>query len=251
MCGHHAAVGQRAGTHRDINAFLDKINAAIIKHQAKLQPGMGRHECGKARDYVEPGKSDGRANAQTAAKCRTCNARCRLCLFGSVQRRLGSFVKDTASVSEYRRPRRPGEQAHAKPALQLRHGLRNSGLPLSKDPGGCGAALKLVANTLFGIQVTAMAELLGRMSALGLDSAQAVELLGETPVLSMAAKSAAGLMLAGKTDPMFPVDLVAKDFGYAIAGDMPVAAAALRVFARAQADGLGDRNLTAVSALYR
>jgi 3-hydroxyisobutyrate dehydrogenase len=50
---------------------------------------------------------------------------------------------------------------------------------------GKGAALKLIANTLFGIQVTAMAELIGRMSALGLDPAQAIELLGETPLLSM------------------------------------------------------------------
>jgi 3-hydroxyisobutyrate dehydrogenase len=117
---------------------------------------------------------------------------------------------------------------------------------------GKGAALKLIANTLFGIQVTAMAELIGRMPMLGLDPAKAVELLGETPLLSMGAKGAAGLMLADKRDPMFPVELVAKDFGYAI-GDahMPVADAALSVFEAATKAGLGDSNLTAVSALYK
>jgi 3-hydroxyisobutyrate dehydrogenase len=124
---------------------------------------------------------------------------------------------------------------------------------LYAGPVSSGAALKLIANTLFGIQVAAMAELIGRMPNLGLDPVAAVELLGQTPLLSMAAKGAAGLMLAAKHDPMFPVDLVAKDFGYAI-GDtpssMPVAAATLGVFERADEAGLGDRNLTAIATLY-
>jgi 3-hydroxyisobutyrate dehydrogenase len=118
---------------------------------------------------------------------------------------------------------------------------------------GKGAALKLVANTLFGIQVTAIAELIGRMPALGLDSAQAIELLGETPLLSLGAKGAAGLMLAGKHEPMFPIELVAKDFGYAIGGSpeaMPVSNAALTVFERAKAVGLATSNLTSVGNLY-
>jgi 3-hydroxyisobutyrate dehydrogenase len=119
---------------------------------------------------------------------------------------------------------------------------------------GSGAALKLIANTLFGIQVVTMAELLGRMPSFGLDPAKAVELLAETPLLSMGAKGAAALMLADKRDAMFPVELVAKDFGYAIGGaphHMPVASAALSVFDAAIGKGLADANLTAVSALYR
>jgi 3-hydroxyisobutyrate dehydrogenase len=118
---------------------------------------------------------------------------------------------------------------------------------------GKGAALKLIANTLFGIQVTALAELIGRIPALGLDPAKTIELLGETPLLSMGAKGAAGLMLAGKHDPMFPVELVAKDFGYAIGGvpeAMPIANAALEVFERAKASGLAGLNLTSITKLY-
>jgi 3-hydroxyisobutyrate dehydrogenase len=124
---------------------------------------------------------------------------------------------------------------------------------LHVGPVGQGAALKLIANTLFGIQVAAMAELLGRMPALSLDPATALSLLAETPLLSAAAQGAAGLMLAGKDAPMFPVELVAKDFGYAIgesAGAMPIASAAASVFASAIAQGLGDLNLTAVRQLY-
>jgi 3-hydroxyisobutyrate dehydrogenase len=118
---------------------------------------------------------------------------------------------------------------------------------------GSGAALKLIANTLFGIQVAAMAELLGRMPALGLDPAHATALLGETPLLSLGAKGAVALMLVGKHDPMFPVDLVAKDFGYAICAQpsaMPVSAAALAVFERAEQQGLSNANLTSVATLY-
>jgi 3-hydroxyisobutyrate dehydrogenase len=138
--------------------------------------------------------------------------------------------------------------AAATPILSVMGGKQ-----LHAGPVGSGAALKLIANTLFGIQVTAMAELLARAATLGLDPTVTIDLLAETPLLSMGAKGAAGLMLANKQDPMFPVALVAKDFGYAI-GDagvhMPVATAALAVFDRAVEAGLGEANLTAVSSLY-
>ena len=125
---------------------------------------------------------------------------------------------------------------------------------LHAGPVGAGAALKLVANALFGVQVALVAELLGRLPALGLEPALALELLGQTPVLSLAAKGASALMLAGRDDPLFPVDLVAKDFDYALqsaADAMPLTAAAADVFARAVDAGLGNRNLTVVERLYR
>jgi 3-hydroxyisobutyrate dehydrogenase len=125
---------------------------------------------------------------------------------------------------------------------------------LHAGPTGAGAALKLIANTLFGIQVAAVGELLGRMGHFGLDPAATVELLGRTPLLSPAAKGAAGLMLADAHDPLFPVELVAKDFAYAI-GDgadmMPLARAALAVFEQALDSGLGARNLTVIAQHYR
>lgn len=128
------------------------------------------------------------------------------------------------------------------------------GTQLHAGPVGSGAALKLIANTLFGVQVAAVAELLGRMPALGLDPAIAIDLLGTTPLLSPAAKAAAALMRTSTHDTMFPVELVAKDFGYAV-GDaaqaMPVADAARSVFAQAIVNGLADANLTAVAQLYR
>ena len=120
-------------------------------------------------------------------------------------------------------------------------------------PAGTGAALKLVANALFGVQVALVAELFGKMRSLGLAPAAAFDLLGQTPVLSPAAKGAGSLMLAGRNDPLFPVELVAKDFGYVLgeqAATMPVTLAAAQLFDRALARGLGDANLTAVARLY-
>jgi 3-hydroxyisobutyrate dehydrogenase len=124
---------------------------------------------------------------------------------------------------------------------------------LHAGPAGSGAALKLVANALFGVQVAAVAELLARMGELGLDTSSAVSLLAETPVLGAAAKAAAGLMLAGRHDAMFPVDLVTKDFAYLVQDRpdaVPLSSATLAVFHRAQAAGLGAKHLTAVSTLY-
>ncbi|MEM1089027.1 MAG: NAD(P)-dependent oxidoreductase [Pseudomonadota bacterium] len=124
---------------------------------------------------------------------------------------------------------------------------------LHAGPTGAGTALKLLANTLFGIQVAAVAELLNRSRELGLDPQRSFAQLGETPVMSPAAKGAAGLMLAGRHEPLFPVELVAKDFSYAIgshAATLPVSNAAAAVFAGALGAGMGDDNLTTVARLY-
>jgi 3-hydroxyisobutyrate dehydrogenase len=121
---------------------------------------------------------------------------------------------------------------------------------------GSGAAVKLIVNAMFGIQVAAMAELLGFAARAGLDPAKALEILGSTPVASPAAKLAGQGMLAKNFSPMFPVELVAKDFGYALdaASDahslMPLTQSTHGVLKNALADGLGEQNLTAVAQLY-
>jgi len=140
-----------------------------------------------------------------------------------------------------------GEAARAEPVLAAMGGKR-----LYVGAVSSGAGLKLVANVLFGVQVSAVAELVARMPAFGLDPDAAIALLAQTPLLSPAAHGAAGLMLAGKHEPLFPVALVAKDFGYAIGGAgerMPVASAALGVFDRAIGQGLADMNLTAIATI--
>lgn len=117
---------------------------------------------------------------------------------------------------------------------------------------GAGASLKLIANTLFASQVALVAELFFRARSFGLEPATTINLLAATPLMSQGTQAAAGLMLAEKDDPMFPVELVHKDLGYAIADvEMPMAKAAQDVFARAAERGLAGANLTAVHRLYQ
>ena len=144
-----------------------------------------------------------------------------------------------------------GVLAQAEPVLKTMGGaVHHAG------PTGAGAAIKLGVNALFGIQVAAMAEILGLLSANGLDRARAAEIIGATPVASPAAKGAAASMLAAAYQPMFPVELVEKDFGYihaagAAGAGTPMADAARAVMLKAMAKGLGEKNLTSLAELYR
>jgi 3-hydroxyisobutyrate dehydrogenase len=121
---------------------------------------------------------------------------------------------------------------------------------------GSGAATKLMVNALFGIQLAAMAELIGFAKKSGFEVAKLVEIVGATPVCSPAAKIAAGGMLAGNFAPMFPIDLVAKDFSYvertatSLSADMPIAKATATAFGKAIASGLAAENITAIAKLY-
>ncbi len=121
---------------------------------------------------------------------------------------------------------------------------------------GNGMAIKLIVNALFGLQVAAVAELLALGEALGVPKQNGADILGETPVLSPAAKGAAAAMVARAFAPMFPIDLVEKDFGYVAAtagaagAAVPLSEAARAVFAKARAAGYGGDNITGVAQLY-
>jgi 3-hydroxyisobutyrate dehydrogenase len=123
-------------------------------------------------------------------------------------------------------------------------------------PAGAGATLKLVVNTLFGTQVAAIAELLGLLRGAGCDQATMAEILSSLPVTSLAAKGALSLMLAQSDAPLFPIDLVEKDFAYTLAEAdkssvaLPVTQAVHARFAKAKARGLARSNITAIARLY-
>lgn len=121
---------------------------------------------------------------------------------------------------------------------------------------GAGALTKLATNALLGIQVTAIAELIGMLHRAGADAAKIMGVIATTAVWSPYAQRAIGGLLSGEAPVMFPVELVEKDFGYALeaAGSpdaAPTIAAARSVFQRGIAEGLGDANLTSVVKLFR
>ena len=121
-------------------------------------------------------------------------------------------------------------------------------------PVGGGAAMKLIVNASFAAQVAQAAESLALARALGLDAA--ADVLKALPVTSPAAAGALDAIGAGAFDPLFPIDLVAKDLRYAEATaeragrSVPITAAARAVYERAQRGGHGGLNVTGVARLY-
>jgi 3-hydroxyisobutyrate dehydrogenase len=121
---------------------------------------------------------------------------------------------------------------------------------------GQGMAMKLAVNTLFGIQVAALAELLGMLSKDGITPAKAMECLGDLPVLSLAAKGAGSLMVSQNHAPLFPIDLVEKDFRYvtqtaqSLEATIPTSNAVMDIYRTAIAQGHGSENITGVVQLF-
>ncbi len=121
---------------------------------------------------------------------------------------------------------------------------------------GAGSIVKLMVNGLFGVQLAVAAELLGFAKASGIDVAGASEAIGATPVCSPAVKLAIGAMQAGGFAPMFPIDLVEKDFGLlaqdaeTLGTSLPLSAATRSVYAKAKEQGFAGDNITGVAQLY-
>ena len=116
--------------------------------------------------------------------------------------------------------------------------------------------VRLAVNALFGVQLAALGELMGFIQQVGLDQSTAVQILTATPVCSPAAKLAAESMQARKFSPLFPIELVEKDFAYILetalthGAKVPLAGAVQKVFNKAIEKGFGKDNITGVAQLY-
>ena len=121
---------------------------------------------------------------------------------------------------------------------------------------GSAALTKLAVNSLYAIQIAALGELLGMIGREGFDTAKIAEVLTSTPSASPAVKLAAGAMLARNFAPLFPVELVEKDLGYAgeaastVHAETPMVKAARAVYQQAIEKGFGGDNITGVAQLY-
>lgn len=120
---------------------------------------------------------------------------------------------------------------------------------------GSAALAKLTTNTLMGIQVTALSELIGILKRSGADVQRLLEAVAKTPAWSPLAGRVSGLMLASDFTPQFPIDLIEKDFSYILqtAGSnefAPTIAATRAVFRSAIERGLAKDNMTGVVKLF-
>lgn len=122
-------------------------------------------------------------------------------------------------------------------------------------PLGSGAIVKLSTNALLGIQVTALAELIGLLKRSGTDVDLALNAISSTAAWSPAAGNITCSMLAENFAPQFTIELIEKDFGYTLeaAGAnkaLSMIAAARGVFQTAKDRGFGAENMTSVARLY-
>lgn len=123
-------------------------------------------------------------------------------------------------------------------------------------PVGSGMVMKLAVNATFGVQVAAFAEILGMVRKSGVDLARAVEVLGGLPTTSPALKMAMGHITSRTFAPLFPINLVEKDFRYVVESSklvnapLPTSSAVWDVFAEAKRKGYGDDNISGVAQLF-
>jgi 3-hydroxyisobutyrate dehydrogenase len=142
----------------------------------------------------------------------------------------------------------------AETLMQVQTVLTAAGMATIHHVGatGQGMAMKLAVNALFGIQVAALAELLAMLSKNGLSPEKAMKCLGDLPVLSPAAKGAGGLMVSQNYAPLFPIDLVEKDFRYvtqtaqSLKATLPTSIAVMNTYRAAIDQGHGHENITGV-----
>ena len=122
-------------------------------------------------------------------------------------------------------------------------------------PIGTGALAKLTTNTLLEVQVVVIAELIGMLRREGVDAKKILDVVAQTPVWSAVAGRVSDSMLSENFTPQFPIELIEKDFGYAVKTavgeeNAPVISSIRKVFRRAIRDGLGELNMTAVVKLF-
>lgn len=119
---------------------------------------------------------------------------------------------------------------------------------------GHGALVKLTTNALLGIQISALAEIINLLKHNDVDPTLALGAMSKTPVWSPVATVMSNSMLTGNFAPMFTVDLIEKDFGYALQAASslsaaPTTAAVRDVFRQAIAQGFSQENVTSVVKL--
>jgi 3-hydroxyisobutyrate dehydrogenase len=120
---------------------------------------------------------------------------------------------------------------------------------------GAGALAKLITNTLMGVQLITIAEMIGMLKRQGVDPNQVLDAVAATALWNPHLTSDKESMLSGNFETHFPIKLLAKDLNYTVkaaGGDasVPTVSAARDVFQKAINEKLGDLNMTAVVKLF-
>jgi 3-hydroxyisobutyrate dehydrogenase-like beta-hydroxyacid dehydrogenase len=114
---------------------------------------------------------------------------------------------------------------------------------------GAGAAMKLVANATLGAAISAVGEALALAEELGLERSTVFDVLIEGSHLRSLVASKRQSIESGTYPPRFKLSLARKDLGLvarAAGGRLPVVDASRAWFERAEAEGSGDEDYSAV-----
>jgi 3-hydroxyisobutyrate dehydrogenase len=146
-----------------------------------------------------------------------------------------------------------GDEDALKRAEPLLKGMGSS--VQRAGPVGAGALAKLVTNTLMGVQLSTIAEMIGMLKRQGVDPKQVLDAVAATPLWSPHLTSDAESMLSGNFESRFPNKLLVKDLNYTVktageAASVPTVSAVRDVFQKAMNENLGDLNMTAVVKLF-
>jgi len=122
-------------------------------------------------------------------------------------------------------------------------------------PVGAGALAKLVTNTLMGVQLSTIAEMIGMLQKHGVDAQLVLDAVKATPLWSPHLSDDVSHMLAGDFETRFPIKLLLKDLNYTIdaaggATSAPTVSKVHDVFQKAADEKLGDLDMTAVVKLF-
>jgi 3-hydroxyisobutyrate dehydrogenase-like beta-hydroxyacid dehydrogenase len=130
------------------------------------------------------------------------------------------------------------------------------GKPIHMGPPGSGAAMKLVANSVLGALMSALAEALTLADSFALDQSAVLDILAESAI-GVTVRSKRDNIESGRFPPNFKLSLAAKDLRLVTgtaqnAGlQLPLAMAARAWFELSEAEGLGPYDYSAVTARAR
>ena len=129
-------------------------------------------------------------------------------------------------------------------------------MPDRRGAGALGHQEKLATNALMGVQLTALAELVGMLKRRqGVDPRQVLNAVSATAMWNPHLSRDMESMLDGDFQTRFPIKLLAKDLGYVVktaGGDAapPTVGAVRAVFQKAIDENLGDLDMTAIVKLF-
>jgi 3-hydroxyisobutyrate dehydrogenase len=122
-------------------------------------------------------------------------------------------------------------------------------------PTGCGALAKLATNAIMGVQLTALAELIGMLKRQGVNPEPVLNAVSATAMWNPHLTRDMESMLRPTDQVLFPVRLLEKDLSYTLSTgggetSMPTVRAARDILQTAVQKNLGNLNMTTIVSLF-